>query len=118
MDPISNTDRLILLLRQRLQERDRTRSGSKSTSRSDQTKAAGSVSTAQALAAIDGVDERQLRRTLIQGLLSDQFGDAMLNEPRFQQMVDRVVHAIEGDDAGRALLERMTAELRAAVRKA
>lgn len=66
---------------------------------------------------VEGVDERQLRRTLVQGLLTDQFGDAMLNEPRFQQMVDRVVHAIEGDESGRALLDRMTAELRAVSRK-
>jgi len=74
------------------------------------------VSTAQALAAVEGVDDRQLRRTLVQGLLTDQFGDALLNTPQFQQTIDRVVQALEGDDAGRVLLDRMTEELRAAAR--
>lgn len=114
MDPVSNVDRLVLLLRQRLQERDRTRGVSRSGTR--RAPAPTGLDAARALAAIDGVDERQLRRSLIQGLLSDQFGTAMINDARFQQVVDRVTDALESDETGRALLDRISRELRAAAR--
>jgi hypothetical protein len=114
MDPISNVDRLVLLLRQRLQERERARGPAKAGRRA--APATGGMSAAQALAAIDDVDERHLRRALIQGLLSDQFGSNVINEARFQQIVDRVLGAIEDDDAGRALLDRISKDLRAASR--
>lgn len=115
MDPVSNVDRLVLLLRQRLQERERT-PGTARTAGRRTGKAEGGVAAAQALAAVEDVEEKHLRRALIQGLLSDQFGPAMINEARFQQVVDRVVGALEADDAGRALLDRITREMRAAAR--
>lgn len=115
MDPVSNVDRLVLLLRQRLQERDRTRGPArKADARAQQ--AAGGLAAAQALAALEEVDERQLRRALIQGLLADQLGPDLLNAPRFQQVVDRVVGALEADEGGAALLDRITREMRAAGR--
>lgn len=111
MDPISNVDHLVLLLRQRLQERARKGAPKAAGRRS---RATDGLSAAQALAAMEGVDDRQFRRALIQGLLSDHFGQGVLNEARFQQVVDRVVGAIEGDAAGRELLERICREARAA----
>lgn len=114
MEPISNVDRLVLLLRQRLQERERTGSAPKAVGRKPQ--GAGGIAAAKALAAIGDVDERQLRRALIQGLLSDQFGQGVVNDAKFQQVVDRVVDAIEGDEGGRALLDRISLEMRAAAR--
>lgn len=112
MDPVSNVDRLVLMLRQRLETRDRTRGPArKADARAQQ--AAGGLAAAQALAAVEAVDERQLRRALIQGLLADQLGPELLNAPRFQQVVDRVLGAIEADGSGRALLDRISAEIRA-----
>ncbi|HYC68858.1 hypothetical protein [Brevundimonas sp.] len=115
MEPISNVDRLVSLLRQRLEERDKTRSSVRPGSRTPQRIATG-IAAAQALAAVEDIDDRQLRRALIQGLLTDQFGEQMLNEPRFQQMVDRVVGAIDADATGRALLDRLSRDLRAAAK--
>lgn len=112
MEPISNVDRLVLLLRQRLQDRDRLRAGRPAERRPTQKSDPNALTAAQALAAAEDIDERQLRRALIQGLLADQFGERMLNEPRFQQVVDRVTAAIEADEGGRALLERISGELR------
>jgi hypothetical protein len=116
VDPVSNVDRLVLLLRQRLQERDRTRGPARKADARAREASGGGVAAARALAALEDVDERQLRRALIQGLLSDQLGRQVLNEPRFQQVVDRVVTAIEGDEGGRALLDRISREMRAAGR--
>lgn len=112
MDPVSNVDRLVLLLRQRLREREGARSAGRVRSRpSSQVDRAA---TAQALAALADTDERQLRRALIQGLLSDQFGRQLVNEARFQEVVDRVVGALEEDPDGLALLRRVTTDLREA----
>lgn len=107
MDPVSNVDRLVLLLRQRLHERDRS---SKTNRKAREKKSA--LSAATALAAVDSVDEYQLRRAIIQGILGDHFGSAVVNEARFQQVVDRVVLAIASDDDARALLDRVGADLK------
>jgi hypothetical protein len=114
MDPISNVDGLALLLRQRLAERARLDSG-KTESLQRNVKPVG-PDALHALAAIRGVDERQLRRTLVQSLLVDQFGAELLNDAKFQQVVDRVTEALESHPATAGLLSRMILELRASVR--
>ena len=117
MDPITNVDRLVLLLRQRLLERSRSptaRRGAvaRRTSAQPATRSEG----VQALARIDGVDDRQLGRALIQGLLSDQFGGALINDAKFQQLVDRVTEAMTEDAGTSKLLHRIVNDLRAEAR--
>ncbi|HEY2710741.1 MAG TPA: hypothetical protein VGI95_22060 [Caulobacteraceae bacterium] len=113
MDPISNVDQLVLLLRQRLTERSRGASGEK---RAAPEPPAPSVDTLRALAAIDGVDERQLRRALVQNILADHFGHGLINDAGFQQVVDRVAETLEGESGAARLLQRVVGELKAAVR--
>jgi hypothetical protein len=111
VDPISNADRLVLLLRQKLQERARASAAGRGTSRSEAEKQGPSA--LQALAAIEGSDERPLRRAFIQNLLADQLGAAFLNDAQFQQIVTRVTDAIEEDEVASGLLSRLIADLRA-----
>lgn len=113
MDPISNVDRLVLLLRQRLSERSATNRGSAAASRRTSPPPADMV---RELAAVEGMDERHLRRALIQNLLSDAFGKGVVNEAQFQQVVDRVTHAIEADPETARLLQRVVGDLRTAAR--
>lgn len=115
MDPISNVDRLVLLLRQRLTER------SKSAARRGDSRAQGSrpneqLSAVQAMAAVADMDERHLRRALIQNLLSESLGPKLVNEAVFQQLVDRVTETIEAEPETARLLQRLVADLRAAPR--
>lgn len=114
MDPISNVDRLVLLLRQRLQQRERREAGRTSSVRTGT--GADALGAARSIAAITEVDDRQLRRTLLQGLLADYFGRALLNEARFQQLVDQVLDAIEGDAEASRLLDEVSDALRRAAR--
>lgn len=113
MDPISNVDRIALLLRHRLSERAKAAGAASvsktSTNRRDPTP----IERAQALAAVEGIDDRQLRRALIQGLLGDQLGGELINEAKFQQVVDRVTETLEADAGSAKLLDRMVRELRA-----
>jgi hypothetical protein len=113
MDPVSNADRLVLLLRQKLQERAKggaaARGGRKEHPGAD---ASAEPSGLQALAAVDSADEHTLRRAFIQNLLADQLGPDLLNDAQFQQIVSRVTEAIEEDPGASRLLNRLIGELR------
>jgi hypothetical protein len=108
MDPISNSDRLIALLRQRLKERaGRTTPGKATRAGSPQ-----APTGLAALAALHGLDQAQLRRTCVQALLADQFGPDLINEPRFQQLVGRVTDALAADTRSADLLDQVVGALR------
>lgn len=113
MEPISNADRLAALLRQRLKERARTDGAAKSARKSGTGSAPKGAAAVRALAAIDGVDSRQMRRTVIQHLLADQLGEQLVNEAQFQQIVSRVTDALEEDEAAARLLDTVMHDLRA-----
>ncbi|MGE5566080.1 MAG: hypothetical protein ACM3YN_08000 [Parcubacteria group bacterium] len=115
MDPVSNVDGLVLLLRQRLLERSRT-SASSQKDRKAGGRADAGVASVQALAAVDDLDDRQLKRALIQNILAEQLGRGLLNEARFQQVVDRVTDTIELDADASKLLSRLIGDLRVAAR--
>lgn len=113
MDPVSNANRIAMLLRQRLQERTRTAAaerGRKSSRGLDGTIRGETIRSAEA---IEGLDDRQLKRALIEDILADQFGTDLLNDAKFQQVVDRVADAIDADAGGGVLLEKAVAGLRA-----
>ena len=116
MDPISNVDRLVILLRQRLQERNKA-AASKSERRGEfAERTLTGLENVQAMAATEAVDDGQLGRALIQSILADHFGPEMINEAKFQQVIDRVAEALESDRGGSALLARMVGELRESAR--
>jgi len=108
MEPVSNVDRLTLLLREKLAERAKATRGTPAGS-ARQIAEAGGI---RALAAMGDVDERQFRRALVQSALVNHFGSRLMNEAGFQQVVEQVVAAIEADDSARELLGRAAAEAR------
>jgi hypothetical protein len=117
MEPISNVDQVVLLLRQRLAERSRSGSPAAPAQKRSATDAAPSgVDSVRALASVEGIDERQLKRALVQNLLAEQFGPDLINDAKFQQIVDRVAETIEGEDGSSKLLSRAIHELRASAR--
>lgn len=114
MDPISNVDQIVLILRQRLQERTRAvTSKSKAPAAASNAGRPAKLLSVRSLASVEGVDDPQLRRTLVENILSDQFGADLVNEGEFQQVVDQVTTALEDDEQASALLTRLVSELRA-----
>ena len=112
MDPISNSDRLVMLLRQKLEERAKAqRAGAKA---KPGTLAPAEPSGVHALAALEGADERSLRRAIVQNLLADQIDPQLLNDAQFQQIVTRVTDAIEDDREASELMNRVLSDLRSA----
>jgi len=113
MDPVSNADRIAMLLRQRLEERARagpaTRGGRKDVAGTGN---ASGKSAVRAAAAIEELDDRKLKRAIVENILADQFGSGLINEARFQQIVTQVADAIEADDQGAFVLGQVVADLR------
>ena len=107
MEPISNVDRLVGLLRRRLQERQKL-AGS-STARAP---ARSAVAGVQALAGGD-LDDRALARALIEAAMADALGEDLVNAPKFQQVVDKVIGTLEAEPTTADLLARALVELRA-----
>ncbi len=110
MDPISQVDQLALILRQRILDQSKPRSARRKAS--DTGTRSSWVASLKALAATETVDDRQLRRALIQNILAEQFGRDLVNETKFQQVVERVVETLEADTSGAILMARCVAELR------
>lgn len=115
MDPVSNVDRLVRLLRARLQERARAQRTGAPLVQQPET-GPRDVPALQALAASGDVGERPLRRALIEHILADRLDNRLLNDARFQQIVERVTEALEEDQETAALLARVVRDLRSAAR--
>lgn len=117
MDPVSNANRIAMLLRARLQERARAGAAARAQRGEPQgANESGRKGAIRDAEAIDGLDDRRLKRVLIEDILTDQFGTALVNDARFQQVVDQVTDAIEADSEGAAIFERVVKDLRAGAR--
>ena len=106
MDPVSNADRLIQVLRQRLQDRSRTSTSGRKPN------AAARADGLIPLSPVAIADDRQFRRALIQNILVEHFGGHLVNDARFQGLVDRVTSSLEADQNAVALLDRIATDFR------
>jgi hypothetical protein len=113
MEALSTADRFVVLLRQKLAERAEAKvaSAKRAAPAARATRAAPQRPLAE-IAAQAGADDRTLRRTIVEQLLSEQLGHELANEPRFQQVVERVTEVIAGDDELSAMLADVMAEVR------
>lgn len=110
MDPISNVDQLVLMLRQRLMERSKGVGGKDRSTRASTTPSPA----ATPLSALGALDDRQFRRALIQDILGERMGRQLVNDAEFQQVVERVATALEQDATAGRLMDRVVRELRGA----
>lgn len=105
MTRVTNTDQILLLLQQQLQrvseQKSKRRTARTDSNRSSQLPTIGRL---KALAQLEELSNEEFERTLIQGLLIDEFGEAFVNDPRFQKMVDKVLIIISSDLQTRQLL--------------
>jgi len=109
MEPVSNADRIALILREKLAERARR---ARAATPGKAGRALPRSSSVAALAALADTDDRQYRRAVIQAVLVDNFGREVMNDPSFQQVVEQVLSAIEGDEDARTVLTQAAHELR------
>jgi hypothetical protein len=104
MTRITNVDQALLLLRSHLQRTERLRPTSNGrVVASDRRNALQRVSE---MASDGQTSEDDLRRALISGILLDDLGPRIEDDPRFQETVTKVKDAILADAASRAALDR------------
>jgi hypothetical protein len=98
MDAISNADRFVVLLRQKLAERAKSRATQRtSAAQSAKAEQRDTVTAVSSRAAKAGAEDRKLRRTIIEQLLLDRFGTALVNEARFQEIIDQVTELMAAE---------------------
>ena len=102
---------MLLLLRAHLQRSDRARKRTKSSGAERAAPRQSAVERAQQIASAEGLSPNDVARALISGLLTEEFGDSIANDARFQQMVDEVTSALRADAAGGKLLKAAVREL-------
>ncbi len=110
MTRITNSDQVLLLLRAHL---ERAQRGKRAKTNRGSPRA-GPMSRVRELAHTEGLNEGEVARALIAGILSEEFGAEIAIEPRFQAMVDDVRRIIEQDEGGKALLRRAISQIAAA----
>lgn len=111
MDPLSPTDKVLAVLRQRLRDLDRL--GAKSGPKRVSSGKPDTLARLKAVAGDDTLSQTQFRRKVVQDLLANQLGEKVLNEANFQAMVDRVTDALTENEVGTQLLDRVISDLRA-----
>lgn len=112
MEVLSGTDRFVALLRQKLAERAQVKGASRARGAATTKTKAGPPHLVVASVAHAGADDRHLRRAIVEQLLSDHFGSQLANEPRFQQIVERVSEIIAEDAELGAVMGSVMAEVR------
>ena len=111
MEALSNADRFVVLLRQKLSERAKSRSRATTTAsvtnrpigREATRIVAGRVVTA-------GGKDQQLRRVIVEQLLMERLGAALVNEAKFQAIVDQVAEMIADDPNAGAMLAEVVGQ--------
>lgn len=112
MNTINRIDQAVLLLRDRLEKLGtRTDAARGSGAAAVQGRALDPLSPLRDLARQGQVSGQELRRALVRMLLADAFGEEASGSLEFQSIADQVTGILEGNEAGRELLDRALAEL-------
>lgn len=112
MTTVNRVDQAILLLKERLRRLDgRTAGGAAKAGAAARGSTADPLVPIRQLARRGGIADRELRRALVRTLLADSLGEELVGSLEFQSVADRVTQILEDNDAGRALLVRVLAEL-------
>ncbi|MDD3800153.1 MAG: hypothetical protein PHE36_13355 [Novosphingobium sp.] len=116
MTRITAADQIVLLLRQQLQRMAKgagqVRSGRVGTNQPARRESA--LHRVSALAALDGLPGEELGKALIRALLTEEFGEELASEPKFERVVGEVHRIVASDEEARRLLDCSLQQVRQA----
>lgn len=114
MTRISNVDQILVLIQAHLERLEKSKKSARSgKTRRPATTARAPLERVRELAAADSASQAELGRALLAALLSQEFGDELAADVRFQDLVDRVNDTIAADQNASALLQRAVTQLTA-----
>lgn len=113
MTNVSQVDQAIVLLQERLRRirKEAAKTGAASTIKVQST-TVRSLHQLESLLALEGLPRKDLRRALVRSLLSEAFGQGVINDLAFHSMSDRITIALEADQDTRRILDDAITELR------
>ena len=110
MTRITNTDQVLMLLRNHLERAKRgERKAANPISQPDAPQTA--LDRIQDLARHEDLPRTEIENALVRGLLTNEFGPAVSNDARFQVILDDVLAAIRRDEAMTKLLDRTVTQI-------
>jgi hypothetical protein len=113
MTRIGNSDQILRLLREQLKRADKT-SGARKKDAAGRTDALRErpLDRVRQLTGAETLSDQDVRRAIVRGLLTEQFGDAITNDPAFLTVAADVARMIDATPEGRGLIDRALASLR------
>ena len=111
MTRVTNSDHVLLLLQEQLKRLGRERAGRSHGTKNGSKATPRPLARLHALAALDQLSEEDVSRTLVRALLSEELGEAVANDPAFQNIVEDVFRVISSSPEGRDLVDRAARQL-------
>jgi hypothetical protein len=110
MTRISNSDHVLVLLREQLQKIGKSRKERTARGSAVRGSTPRPIARLQAMGSLEEGEE--FRRTLVRAILTEEMGEAMANDPSFQSVVDNVYRMISATPDGQELIDRAGRQLR------
>lgn len=113
MTRITNADQVLLLLRSHLERSGRTRrkGGVGKTANSSSSRQT-TLQRVQEIAQTDAMSDDDIRRSVISGLLIEEFGPEVVNDAKFQEVINDVTRVLSQNGKSRRLLDLAIEQLK------
>jgi hypothetical protein len=108
---ITHADQVLLLLRSHLERSDRARRKRADNQSQSKAERRSAIDRAHDIATSATLAEGEIERVLLSGLLEEEFGPRLVNDPGFQDVIDKVRSAISQDPASQELLRQAVRQL-------
>ncbi|WP_135212627.1 hypothetical protein [Vitreimonas flagellata] len=105
MTRINPADQILIMLRAQLEHAAKTKRASPQAPRTSSRSKRAFLERIRDTLATGEAPPQELRRALVSALLVEEFGETTLNDPQFQNLVDRVMSTIQRDQEANIVLE-------------
>ena len=112
MTRITNADQVMLLLQSQIQSKKKAdKKGTKRTRLEKKEVHQPPLSRVKSLAQDEALSEGEIHRALVSGLLTEEFGASIANDPGFQTIIEDVMRVINKDENSKKLMQRALEQL-------
>jgi hypothetical protein len=112
MTRINPADQILLMLRAQLEHAGKTKRANLQAPRTTTRSKRAALERVRDTLTTGDAPLQEMRRALVSALLVEEFGESTLNDPQFQNMVDRVIATIQRDEKTNTILESALSSLK------
>jgi hypothetical protein len=111
MTRVDNNQQILALFQKQLGKLAKTKQKTLDRSSRNNNARADGVGSVQKIILNPELEEADIHRALVQGILADAFGNSIMNDARFQEIVAKTTKIIRTDKETHELLKTVVAEL-------